>query len=65
MVAGVPAISIPFCRFPSPKYHLNARALAQFDHGDMLEAATLLADVRNGTSAGWLGSMPIARCAPK
>jgi maleate isomerase len=61
IVAGVPEISVHFSRFPVTEISLNARALAQFDHGPRLEAATLLADARvkaicwSGTSAGWLG----------
>ncbi len=61
MLAGIPTVSAHFSRFPVTEISLGERALGQFEHGPMLQAARLLADARvdaicwNGTSAGWLG----------
>ena len=61
MLAEAPQVSAHFSRFRVTEIALNEQALAQFDDGPRLEAATLLADAQvdvicwNGTSAGWLG----------
>jgi len=61
MVAGLPGISAHFSRFKVTEIALSTDALAQFDSGNILRAAELLAHARvdvigwNGTSSGWLG----------
>ncbi|WP_204165272.1 maleate cis-trans isomerase family protein [Methylobacterium radiodurans] len=65
LLAGAPAgasdVSMHVSRFRVTEIALSEAALGQFDDGDMLRAAELLADAKvdviawNGTSAGWLG----------
>lgn len=61
MLAGLPEVSAHFARFPVTEIALSPGALAQFDAGEILRAAALLAHARvdviawNGTSAAWLG----------
>ena len=56
-----PRVTAHFSRFRVTEISLEEHALAQFDHGPILEASRLLADARtdtiawNGTSASWLG----------
>jgi maleate isomerase len=57
----VPEASAHFGRFRVTEIALNCDALAQFDDGEILEAARLLSHAKcqvigwNGTSSGWLG----------
>lgn len=61
MIAAVPDTSVHFSRFAVTEIALDKAALAQFNTGPMLEAATLLSHAKvdviswNGTSASWLG----------
>jgi maleate isomerase len=61
MLAGVADVTAHFSRFKVTEIALSESALRQFDHGEILRAAALLADARvdviawNGTSASWLG----------
>lgn len=61
MVAGLPGVSAHFARFKVTEIALSSDALAQFDTGNILRAAELLAHAKvdvigwNGTSSGWLG----------
>ena len=61
MTAGLPELSVHFSRFPVTQIALSNEALEQFDPGEILHAAKLLAHAKvdvlawNGTSAGWLG----------
>ncbi|OYY81134.1 MAG: Asp/Glu/hydantoin racemase, partial [Rhizobiales bacterium 35-66-30] len=67
MVAGLPEVSAHFGRFKVTEIALSDRALAQFDDGEILRAAELLAHAKveviawNGTSSGWLGFEADAR----
>ena len=61
MLAGIPEASAHFSRFKVTEIALSAGALGQFDDGEILRAAELLAHAKvdviawNGTSASWLG----------
>jgi maleate isomerase len=61
MIAGLSEVSAHFSRFKVTEIALSNKALAQFNHDELLRAAQLLADARvdaigwNGTSSGWLG----------
>jgi maleate isomerase len=61
MLAGAAGISAHFSRFKVTEITLDATSLAQFDDGEILRAAELLAHAKvdviawNGTSASWLG----------
>lgn len=61
MLAEIPEASAHFARFRVTEIALSAAASAQFDDGEILRAAALLADAKvhaigwSGTSAGWLG----------
>jgi maleate isomerase len=61
MLAGVEGVSVHFSRFKVTEIALSEAAQRQFDHGEILRAAELLAHANvdviawNGTSAGWLG----------
>ena len=61
MLAGLPEASAHFGRFRVTEIALSQQALGQFDDGEILRAAELLAHARlhcigwNGTSSGWLG----------
>jgi maleate isomerase len=61
MIAGLPEVSVHFSRFKVTEIALSPSALAQFDDGEILRAAELLAHAKvdvigwNGTSSGWLG----------
>lgn len=61
MLAGLPEVTAHFSRFKVTEIALSAQALGQFDDGEILRAAELLAHARvdviawNGTSASWLG----------
>src|SRR5947207_10894512 len=61
MIAGVPEASAHFGRFRVTEIALSGQALGQFDDGEILRAAELLAHAKvnvigwNGTSSGWLG----------
>jgi maleate isomerase len=61
MLRGLVGVSIHFSRFRVTEIALTPGALAQFDDGEILRAAELLAHARvdviawNGTSSGWLG----------
>lgn len=61
MLAGLPEVSAHFGRFKVTEIALSQRALGQFDDGEILRAAELLAHAKldcigwNGTSSGWLG----------
>jgi maleate isomerase len=61
MLAGLPEVSAHFSRFKVTEIALSESALAQFDDGEILRAAELLAHAKvnviawNGTSSGWLG----------
>jgi maleate isomerase len=61
MLAGVDGVSAHFSRFRVTEIALSPQALAQFDDGEILAAAELLAHAKvhsiawNGTSACWLG----------
>src|SRR3954470_17073974 len=61
MVANLPGVSAHFSRFKVTEIALSSQALAQFDTGEILRAAELLAHARvdvigwSGTSSGWLG----------
>jgi maleate isomerase len=61
MLAQVPEVSAHFGRFKVTEIALTDRALGQFDDGEILRAAELLAHAKvdviawNGTSASWLG----------
>lgn len=61
MLAGLPEVSAHFGRFRVTEIALSARALGQFDDGEILRAAELLSHAKlhcvgwNGTSSGWLG----------
>jgi maleate isomerase len=61
MVSGLPEVSVHFSRFKVTEIALSDAALAQFDDGEILRAAELLAHAKvdtigwNGTSSGWLG----------
>jgi maleate isomerase len=61
MLAGLPEVSAHFSRFKVTEIALGADALAQFDDGEILRAAELLAHAKvnviawNGTSSSWLG----------
>ena len=61
MITGVPEASAHFGRFRVTEIALSDQALGQFDDGEILRAAELLAHARvnvigwNGTSSGWLG----------
>lgn len=61
MVSGVPEASAHFGRFRVTEIALSQQALGQFDDGEILRAAELLAHARvdvigwSGTSAGWRG----------
>ena len=61
MIAGLPEVTAHFSRFKVTEIALSDSALAQFDDGEILRAAELLAHAKvnviawNGTSSGWLG----------
>jgi maleate isomerase len=61
MLAGVSGVTAHFSRFKVTEIALSRHALGQFDHGEVLRAAELLAHAKvdviawNGTSASWLG----------
>jgi maleate isomerase len=61
MLAGLPGVTAHFSRFKVTEIALTAGALGQFDDGEILRAAELLAHAKvdviawNGTSASWLG----------
>src|SRR5277367_3988158 len=61
MLAGIADVSAHFSRFRVTEIALSESALRQFDDGEILRAAELLADAKvdviawNGTSASWLG----------
>jgi maleate isomerase len=61
MLAGVPGVTAHFSRFKVTEIALTQGALGQFDDGEILRAAELLAHAKvdaiawNGTSAAWLG----------
>jgi maleate isomerase len=61
MLAGLPEVTAHFSRFKVTEIALTPSALAQFDDGEILRAAELLAHAKvsviawNGTSSGWLG----------
>lgn len=61
MIADIAEASAHFGRFRVTEIALSDRALAQFDDGEILRAAELLAHAKvqsiawNGTSSGWLG----------
>lgn len=61
MLSGLPEVSAHFSRFPVTEIALSGQALAQFDLGEIIGAARLLAHAKvsavcwNGTSAGWRG----------
>jgi maleate isomerase len=61
MLAGLPEVTTHFSRFKVTEIALTESALAQFDDGEILRAAELLAHAKvnvigwNGTSSGWLG----------
>lgn len=61
MLAGIADVTAHFSRFKVTEIALSEQALRQFDHDEILRAATLLADAKvdviawNGTSASWLG----------
>jgi maleate isomerase len=61
MLAGLPEVTAHFSRFKVTEIALSGPALAQFDDGEILRAAELLAHAKvnviawNGTSSGWLG----------
>jgi len=61
IVGTLPDASVHFSRFKVTEIALDAAALGQFDDGNILAAAELLADARvdvigwSGTSSGWLG----------
>src|ERR1700760_2785769 len=61
MLSGVDDVSAHFSRFKVTEIALSEQALRQFDAGEILRAAELLAHAKvdviawNGTSASWLG----------
>ena len=61
MLANLPGVSAHFSRFKVTEIALSEEALSQFDDGEILRAAELLAHAKvdviawNGTSASWLG----------
>lgn len=61
MLTGLPEASAHFGRFKVTEIALSERALGQFDAGEILRAAELLAHAKldvigwSGTSSGWLG----------
>ncbi|MBV8925013.1 MAG: aspartate/glutamate racemase family protein [Bradyrhizobium sp.] len=61
MLAGIPDVTVHFSRFKVTEIALSDTALRQFDDGEILRAAELLAHAKveviawNGTSASWLG----------
>lgn len=61
VLAGTPEITAHYARIRVTEITIGAKGLAQFDPAPMLEAASLLADMRphaivwNGTSGGWRG----------
>lgn len=61
MLAGVANVTAHFGRFKVTEIALSDLSVGQFDDGEILRAANLLADARvdviawNGTSASWLG----------
>ena len=61
MLAGVEDVSVHFSRFKVTEIALSDAATRQFDAGEILRAAELLAHAKvdviawNGTSASWLG----------
>lgn len=61
IVGRLPDASVHFSRFKVTEIALDAAALGQFDDGNILVAAELLADAKvdvigwSGTSSGWLG----------
>jgi maleate isomerase len=69
MLAGVSGVTAHFSRFKVTEIALSQQALGQFDHGEVLRAAELLAHAKvdviawNGTSASWLDSIMMSACA--
>jgi maleate isomerase len=61
LLAGAPEITAHYARIRVTEITIGAKGLAQFDAAPMLEAASLLIDMRphaivwNGTSGGWRG----------
>ncbi len=61
MLKGVPGVTAHFARFKVTEIALSEAALGQFDDGEILRAAELLAHARvdviawSGTSSSWLG----------
>ena len=61
MVGALPGVTAHFARFGVTEISLSDASLRQFDPGEILRAARLLADARvdvicwSGTSASWLG----------
>ena len=61
LLAKTPEITAHYARIRVTEITLGAKGLAQFDPGPMLDAVSLLADMRphaivwNGTSGGWRG----------
>lgn len=61
MLAGIDGVTAHFSRFKVTEIALSPSALRQFDAGEILRAAELLAHAKvdviawNGTSASWLG----------
>ena len=61
LLAGTPEITAHYARIRVTEITIGAKGLAQFDPEPMLQAVSLLADMRphaivwNGTSGGWRG----------
>ncbi|MEO5805448.1 Asp/Glu/hydantoin racemase [Devosia sp.] len=61
LLAGTPQITAHYARIRVTEITIGAKGLAQFDATPMLDAVSLLADMRpqaivwNGTSGGWRG----------
>jgi maleate isomerase len=61
LLAGTPDITAHYARIRVTEITIGTKGLAQFDPAPMLEAVSLLADMRphaivwNGTSGGWRG----------
>jgi maleate isomerase len=61
MLGGIEGVTAHFSRFKVTEIALSESAQRQFDHGEILRAAELLAHAKvnviawNGTSASWLG----------
>jgi maleate isomerase len=61
LLADTPSVTAHFARLRVTEISMGGKALAQFDQAPMLEASSMLADMRphaivwNGTSGGWRG----------